>query len=712
VCSGTAGWVEPNYTAIPGYEANEVTCDRKDNDCDGQVDEGLTIDADGDGHSTLNSCGGTKDDCDDNNPNRYPGNPEVCDGLDNNCDGQVDEGLPLLTFYRDADADGYGNLLNSTQACTAPAGYVANRYDCDDNNPNRYPGNPEVCDGIDNNCNGQVDDGVLLTFFRDADGDGYGDFQNTTLACTAPAGYVTNVTDCDDTRSNVHPGASEVCDFVDNDCNEQVDDGVLLTFYRDADADGYGDFQNTAQACTAPAGYVTNGTDCDDTRSNIHPGASEVCDFVDNDCDGRVDEGFPLLIFYRDADADGYGDLHNPTAACRTPPGYVKIYSDCDDSNPNRYPGNTELCDGVDNDCDGATDEGVSGGPLTQACYTGPDGTLGVGVCKSGTQTCAGGSWSACSDQILPGQEVCDGLDNNCNGFIDENYVAHATSCGTGACAAIGVTSCINGAEVDSCKPGSPTAEVCDGVDNNCNGFIDENYVAHTTSCGIGACAATGVTSCVNGAEVDSCKPGTPTAEVCDGVDNNCNGQADEGFDRDTDGIADCLDRCPDDPHNDADADGVCGNMDNCPSVPNPDQANADEDQWGDACDPCDNRPIAGGISTFPNTLWPPDHRMIPVTINAASLIAHNPNAQIRITSVGIAEYSSKRSGKVAGENIYDTNNFEPDYEIMGDLTLNLRSERAGASQGRTYTITVTASDCSGSYNFVTQVEVPHDQGN
>jgi hypothetical protein len=103
---------------------------------------------------------------------------------------------------------------------------------------------------------------------------------------------------------------------------------------------------------------------------------------------------------------------------------------------------------------------------------------------------------------------------------------------------------------------------------------------------------------------------------------------------------------------------------------------------------------------------------MIPVTINAASLIAHNPNAQIRITSVGIAEYSSKRSGKVAGENIYDTNNFEPDYEIMGDLTLNLRSERAGASQGRTYTITVTASDCSGSYNFVTQVEVPHDQGN
>lgn len=180
------------------------------------------------------------------------------------------------------------------------------------------------------------------------------------------------------------------------------------------------------------------------------------------------------------------------------------------------------------------------------------------------------------------------------------------------------------------------------------------------------------------------------SAEICDGQDNNCNGKLDE-TDGDDDGVSDCID--------------------NCPLISNSDQSDVDGDGQGDACDSCDNRPITGFISPSTDTLWPPNHEMVFVTINGYSLITHNPDTHISTSSVGISEYSKKSSGETTGTNIYDKNNFEPDYEITGDITLKLRSERAGASQGRTYTVTVTATDCSGSYNFTTQVEVPHDKG-
>ena len=128
-------------------------------------------------------------------------------------------------------------------------------------------------------------------------------------------------------------------------------------------------------------------------------------------------------------------------------------------------------------------------------------------------------------------------------------------------------------------------------------------------------------------------------------------------------------------------------------------------------CDLCDNEPITGSVSPSIDTLWPPNHRMIPVSIDASALVTHNPDTQITITSVATSEYSSQEAGEDYGENIYDENKFEPDWEITGDLTLNLRSERSGSSTGRTYTITVTASDCSGDYFFSTEVVVPQDKG-
>ena len=131
----------------------------------------------------------------------------------------------------------------------------------------------------------------MYTYYGDADGDTYGDPANTTEACSAPDGYVTDNTDCNDTNAAVNPGATEVCNGIDDDCDGQIDEGVKTTYYGDADGDGYGDPANTTEACSAPAGYVENDGDCDDTDSAVNPGATEVCNGIDDNCDGQIDEG-------------------------------------------------------------------------------------------------------------------------------------------------------------------------------------------------------------------------------------------------------------------------------------------------------------------------------------------------------------------------------------------------------------------------------------
>lgn len=178
---------------------------------------------------------------------------------------------PLLTFYADADGDGFGDPSVSTSACTAPPGYVSNNTDCNDANNTVYPGAPEICDGLDNNCNGPIDEGVQNTYYADADNDGFGNPGVTILACSVPPGYVTNNTDCNDANNTVYPGAPEICDGLDNNCNGSTDEGVLNTYYADADGDGLGDPNVSVQACSQPVGYVTNNTDCDDNNSNIYP---------------------------------------------------------------------------------------------------------------------------------------------------------------------------------------------------------------------------------------------------------------------------------------------------------------------------------------------------------------------------------------------------------------------------------------------------------
>jgi Putative metal-binding motif len=214
--------------------------------------------------------------------------------------GSPDAACTTQKFYPDSDGDGFGDDAKAVEACDAPVGFIAKGGDCNDDDAAIHPGAAELCDGVDNNCDGLVDDAdptveASATFYRDADGDGYGDPNSAQHACAAPAGFVTDATDCDDTASAVHPGATEVCDGIDNNCNGLIDDAdptvdlsTAQAYYRDNDHDSFGAGAAT-MACTPPAGFVAQNGDCNDNDAATHPGAVEVCDGADNDCDGGID---------------------------------------------------------------------------------------------------------------------------------------------------------------------------------------------------------------------------------------------------------------------------------------------------------------------------------------------------------------------------------------------------------------------------------------
>jgi hypothetical protein len=242
--------------------------------------------------------------------------------------------------------------------------------DCNDQDASIYPDAPELCDSKDNDCDGLTDENLPTnTYYLDADGDGFGtpDTALDTCSLDVPAGWAFNAFDCDDADAAIGPNAIEVCDGIDNNCNGTADEGLTFaTYYADADGDGYGNPASTpVVSCTgvAPTGMVGNGLDCNDTNPDIGPNAVEVCDGVDNNCDGTVDEFLTFISFYADADGDGFGDPNSTalvTCDTLTPVGMVSNQLDCNDTNAAINPLALEVLDGLDNDCNGLVDD-VSG---------------------------------------------------------------------------------------------------------------------------------------------------------------------------------------------------------------------------------------------------------------------------------------------------------------------------------------------------------------
>ncbi len=395
----------------------------------------------------------------------------------------------------DTDLDGWGDARVSLAACEAPPGWILQLGDCVDTDATIHPEAEEICDELDNNCNGSADEGVRHDFHPDVDGDGFGDPTRTVEACFPPDGYVLNADDCDDAdaelgaprtwcqdfdgdghgleegatldcfeqpglmslcddcndfNSQVSPSANERCNNADSDCNGLIDDQAVNAreYHPDADGDTWGDANITQLACasTAPVDWIQRGLDCDDAEAAVNPGADEVCDGIDNDCDG---------IDTADLDGDNFDD-----ADCGG--------TDCDDTNALVRPNANEVCDGLDNNCDGLVDPpGISG-----STWHYEDLDLdGFGNSAVGLRLCAAvPGWAPnrtdCDDTeplAFPGGvEVCDGIDNNCEDGIDEvdddGDGASPLACGGGDC--------------DDTDPlvGPSAPEICDnGVDDDCD---------------------------------------------------------------------------------------------------------------------------------------------------------------------------------------------------------------------------------------------------
>ncbi|MBK9265372.1 MAG: choice-of-anchor L domain-containing protein [Polyangiaceae bacterium] len=460
---------------VPGTPMLEE-CNNIDDDCNGSVDDGLGNVACGVGacRVTVSACaGGMPATC-------VPGNPtaELCDDVDNDCNGMVDDGNPqgggpCTTPLPGICASGVQQCSFGTLLCVQSVQPV-----------------PEQCNGLDDNCNGSTDEG----------NPGGSQSCSTGLPGVCGTGQTSCAGGAITCIQTVFP-AAESCDGIDNNCNGTVDDG-------NPGGGGVCSVAGQQGLCAQGTLSCSNGSlVCTQT---VQP-TSETCDNKDNDCDGTVDEGNP-------------GGSQACTAAGQLGE-CVKGTTVCSGGSVTCSPGmpSTEVCDNKDNDCDGTVDDGSPGGGM--ACQT-----QLPGICSAGVTACSNGS-IVCNAVQSPQVESCNGLDDNCNGVADENNPGSAQSCiapGQQGSCALGTTTCSSGSIV--CLPGPSLPEICDGADNDCDGTTDEGNPGGGQVCtppgAVGECAK-GITSCSGGAL--SCIPASPTTEICDGKDNDCDGSIDEG---------------------------------------------------------------------------------------------------------------------------------------------------------------------------------------
>ena len=606
------------------HEGAIEVCDALDNDCDGATDEDgvctlITYYCDGDSdlHQSADPTGSCDtpgcvpegceltpgDDCDDGNPSVNPDASEDCDtAFDDDCNGVSDEeedALNCTILHRDLDADDFGHLTDSKCLCLAVHPYDIPpdaATDCNDNNLNIHPGADETCNGMDDNCDGQVDEGFVcpfVTYYCDLDADGFpsnflsgvcSSYNCVPAGCTADVG-----SDCNDNNPSINPGIGELCNGIDDNCSGTIDEGDVcppVPFYCDQDGDGLFSAAPAGTCYTfdcVPAGCLeTPGPDCNDNDAAIHPDAIESCNGIDENCSGETDEGgvCPELSFHCDQD----GDLHlseDVTGTCQffqcIPVGCLEIAgADCNDNNPDVNPLANETCNGMDDNCDGQTDEGFVCPFVTYYCDQDEDGHHSdflSGVCSTyncmppGCQVFKGDDCNDNDSAIHTGaEEICNGIDDNCIDGVDEGDVCPPVpfhcDLDVDGWIALDVSGICNAFE---CIPfgceGEPgpdcndndagihpdAVESCDGVDENCQGEIDEGDICpeityycdqdgdiHVSEDATGTCKAF---QCVplgcqdwkgndcndNNAAINPLIP-----ESCNGIDDNCDGQVDE----------------------------------------------------------------------------------------------------------------------------------------------------------------------------------------
>jgi hypothetical protein len=507
-CDDTNGAIHPGASEL---------CDDLDNNCAQGIDEGCDDDGDDycDAAMTLvglpDVCPLGGNDCADSNSAINESAVELCDDVDNDCDGEVDgpfidgtvtyEGDLGMAGLSKGDGCGSGACSGGLVICTPDGAALICSTDGD-------AVDGEICDGVDNDCNGEVDEGC------DDDGDDYCDITMTVIG--APSVCPNGIGDCDDTQIGINPGATEICDDVDNDCAFGVDQGC------DNDGDGYCDADMVILG--SPSICTQGGNDCVDTSETIHPGATELCDGVDNDCGQGVDEGC-------DDDGDGYCDANMITVGL--PPVCPLGGGDCADALGQAaiHPGATELCDNLDNDCGQGVDEGCDddGDDYCDASMT----VIGSpAVCPLGEGDCNDGEV-----EINPSEnELCDDVDNDCAGGIDEGCDDDNDGFCDSSMEVNGTPlTCLSGGgdcqdEDPDINPGQ--VELCNGINDNCTGGTDEGLTAPANDNQSGACDGT-VKSCAgsSGWQNDySSVPNYGGAEVpnsafadenCDGVDGD-----------------------------------------------------------------------------------------------------------------------------------------------------------------------------------------------